>query len=165
MKSLQKGFTLIELMIVIAIIGILAAIAVPAYSDYIARSQASEGSSLAAGLKTQVIDNLQNGKCFSEGTTATGADIQVGKYGTAKIVGSATNTSSTSTGTGTNSTSAAANATTGCKIEYQVNGTDVSSAIKNKKFTLDVLSNGSLTLDTNTTATTMDKKYIPKAFK
>lgn len=164
MKSLQKGFTLIELMIVIAIIGILAAIAVPAYSDYIARSQASEGSSLAAGLKTQVIDNLQNNNCFSEGSTAQGADIQVGKYGTAKIVGSTTGNSST-TSTPTTSTSTAANKETGCKIEYKVNTTDVSSAISGKQFTVDVLSNGSLKLDTNTTATTMDGKYIPKAFK
>ena len=165
MKSLQKGFTLIELMIVIAIIGILAAIAVPAYSDYIARSQASEGSSLAAGLKTQVIDNLQNNNCFSEGTSAQSADIQVGKYGTAKIVGSTTGSSSTNTSTPTTSTSTAANKETGCKIEYKVNSTDVSSAISGKQFTVDVLSNGSLKLDTNTTATTMDGKYIPKAFK
>ena len=52
MKSLQKGFTLIELMIVIAIIGILAAIAIPAYQNYTVRAQVSEGSSLIGGLET-----------------------------------------------------------------------------------------------------------------
>ena len=48
---LEKGFTLIELMIVIAVIGVLAAIALPAYNDYIARTQASEASSMAGILK------------------------------------------------------------------------------------------------------------------
>jgi type IV pilus assembly protein PilA len=56
MKAVQKGFTLIELMIVVAIIGILAAIALPAYQDYTIRSQVSEGPSLSEGLKTAVAD-------------------------------------------------------------------------------------------------------------
>ena len=55
-KSIQKGFTLIELMIVIAIIGILAAIAIPAYQDYTVRSQASEGLTLAGAVKASIAE-------------------------------------------------------------------------------------------------------------
>ncbi|MDP3815685.1 prepilin-type N-terminal cleavage/methylation domain-containing protein, partial [Pseudomonas sp.] len=52
MKKVQQGFTLIELMIVVAIIGILAAIAIPAYQDYTIRAQVTEGMSLASGVRT-----------------------------------------------------------------------------------------------------------------
>jgi type IV pilus assembly protein PilA len=60
MKKIQQGFTLIELMIVIAIIGILAAIAIPAYQDYTIRSQVSEGAVLADGVKTAMAEFYNN---------------------------------------------------------------------------------------------------------
>jgi type IV pilus assembly protein PilA len=60
MKKIQQGFTLIELMIVVAIIGILAAIAIPAYQDYTIRAQVTEGYNLASGAKTAVAEFFTN---------------------------------------------------------------------------------------------------------
>jgi type IV pilus assembly protein PilA len=77
MKTVQKGFTLIELMIVVAIIGILAAIAIPAYQDYTARAQMSEALSLAAGLRTNISENFQINGDFT-GLTAGEFDLPDG---------------------------------------------------------------------------------------
>ncbi|EMT4060567.1 pilin [Neisseria gonorrhoeae] len=84
MNTLQKGFTLIELMIVIAIVGILAAVALPAYQDYTARAQVSEAILLAEGQKSAVTEYyLNNGEWpkdnASAGVASTPTDIK-GKY-------------------------------------------------------------------------------------
>ena len=71
-KSMQKGFTLIELMIVVAIIGILAAVAIPAYQDYTVRARVTDGINLAGAAKTIVAENAMNGASdLSSGFTST----------------------------------------------------------------------------------------------
>lgn len=89
-KNVQKGFTLIELMIVIAIIGILAAIAIPAYQDYTIRAQISEGLSLGDGAKTSMAEFFNNYGHFPANNAsaglATAASIS-GKYVSSVNVG------------------------------------------------------------------------------
>lgn len=81
--QMQKGFTLIELMIVVAIIGILAAIALPAYQDYTARSQMSEAMTLAGGARTAVSEYFTSEGELPDGNSTAGiadADEIFGKY-------------------------------------------------------------------------------------
>ncbi|MBW2940194.1 pilin [Zhongshania aquimaris] len=90
MKRTQQGFTLIELMIVVAIIGILAAVALPAYQDYVSRSQAAEAMNLAGGLKIAVADSYSDKGDFddaSSGSDGIPAAASVsGKYTTSVTV-------------------------------------------------------------------------------
>jgi type IV pilus assembly protein PilA len=91
MKKIQQGFTLIELMIVVAIIGILAAIAIPAYQDYTIRAQVTEGINLATGSKVAVTEFFQDSGTFPATNLAAGvADpptLISGNYVTSVTVG------------------------------------------------------------------------------
>ena len=75
MQMAQKGFTLIELMIVVAIIGILAAVALPAYQDYTTRAKVTDGVALASAAKTAVSENAQNAQPFASGWIVGGGVI------------------------------------------------------------------------------------------
>ncbi len=86
----QQGFTLIELMIVVAIIGILAAIAIPAYQDYTIRAQVSEGLNLGGGSKTAVTEYYQDTGVFPNTNALAGLEASgniTGKYVTQVAVG------------------------------------------------------------------------------
>jgi len=74
-RGAQKGFTLIELMIVVAIIGILAAFAVPMFQDYTVRTRVAEGLVLASSAKNLVVDNAVNGLAFKNGEPTFNATV------------------------------------------------------------------------------------------
>lgn len=101
MKAIQKGFTLIELMIVIAIVGILAAVALPAYQDYTARAQMSEALTLAEGQKAAVVEYYSDNGTFPANNTSAGiaaSNTITGKYvATVSVSGNASTATITST--------------------------------------------------------------------
>jgi len=147
MKNMQKGFTLIELMIVVAIIAILAAIAIPAYQDYLVRSQVSEGATLTDGAKTAVAEYYANHGNFPPNNASAGlpsnASSISGKY-----------VSSVDAGT-----------TKPGVIIAVFSGPSASAKIQGLKFGLSAVDNGgSINWScTNTTYTTVATKYLPSS--
>ncbi|PIT20705.1 prepilin-type N-terminal cleavage/methylation domain-containing protein [Snodgrassella communis] len=154
MKSLQKGFTLIELMIVIAIIGILAAIAVPQYQNYIARSQVTRVMAEAGALKTTVETCILDGRTtLGEGTDK----CQLGATGSNLLTGTANNGDPAlpSTKVGVPQVTMPAEGQSNAKIEATF-GNNAATTLKTKKLTWSRDNNG-----TWTCRTTVDAKYAP----
>ena len=146
MKSMQKGFTLIELMIVVAIIAILAAIAIPAYQDYLIRSQVTEGMTLMDGAKIAGTEYYANKGVWpptnASAGIATAASI-AGKY--VLSVDWATNPN---------------------KITATFNATNANTKIQNKVLVLSPFSNGGGTFGWSckaSTGTDVPAKYLPSS--
>ena len=148
MNTIQKGFTLIELMIVVAIVGILAAVAVPQYQNYIARSQVAEAFTLMDGGKATIQTNLQAGACTSD--IATENTIS-GKYGSLVISGTPS--------TAVDTTGLAAS---GCVMTFtfKTAAGGVSPKIAGQTIIANMHNNGALTRG----AGTIDATYLPKSF-
>jgi len=146
MKKFQQGFTLIELMIVVAIIGILAAFAIPAYEDYIARTQASEGIELMGGGKTPMAEfYADKGRWPNAAGSVMGNTI--GKY-----------TSSVAMSFGANATPPTMTLT--ATLKAAVSG--VNNKVAAKTVTLSTADGGK---NWTCAAGTVDTKYVPGACK
>jgi len=137
MKRVQQGFTLIELMIVVAIIGILAAVALPAYQDYTIRSQMTEAINLADGAKAAVADYWSNKGDYPTDNAAAGFNGASGKY--------------------TESVTIASNVIT-AKV-----GGDANSNISGKSVTLTATATSAGNLKWACKSSDIDGKYLPVA--
>lgn len=149
MKKMQQGFTLIELMIVVAIIAILAAIALPAYQNYVARSQLAEAMTLASGLKTPVSEVFANDGTCPDNKSASAGGIDKAADITGKFV-SKVETAGTAAASG------------GCTITATMKDTGVSKGIQKATLVL-TLSGADKGSNVWACTSSADQKYLPSS--
>lgn len=156
MKAMQKGFTLIELMIVVAIIGILAAVALPAYQDYITRGQVSEAVALSGGLKSPLAEYGADKNAWPTALVAPTAVASTGQLN-ATLIGKYSTVATTVSGTYPSGV-ITATMTTG-----KASGSALTMTTHNGGSTWVC---GNTTVDgTAGTGTTIESKYLPNACK
>jgi type IV pilus assembly protein PilA len=131
----QQGFTLIELMIVVAIIGILAAIAIPAYNDYLIRAKVTEATAAASACKTSVAEYYQANNVFPTTLATSGCANTVTKYVSGISVGA------------------------GGAINVALDATNVAPATGSYILTPTAIANGAITW--SCTGSTVQSKYLP----
>lgn len=146
-KTRQQGFTLIELMIVVAIIGILASIAIPAYQEYIARAQTSEGLALLSGAKTPLAEYYGD-----QGHWPATPDEVIGSTGGKYVISSMTFT------TGASSTGL------GLVLQATFRTTDIARVISGKQLALETTDGGlRWTCRAATGPNGISQRYLPAA--
>lgn len=147
-RSLQQGFTLVELMIVVAITGVLAAIAIPAYQDYIARAQVTESLVLMASLKQQVLQyHAQTGTCPTLASLDVAHQAVQGHFIQSVTIVPGQN----------------ANV---CTIQAVFKGSGLNSEIASKAINLDMQKTTvglTTTVQWGCTSSDIEQKYLPKA--
>lgn len=148
-KQIEKGFTLIELMIVVAIIGILAAVAIPSYQDYTARAQVTEAVNLAAGFKTGLAEYYADEGTWPPYLTTVGSTL-TGKY---------VSTTFMATGAGVSGT---------IVVQAQFAATGVNPSIGSSIYALQSTDGGRLWIcgaNTSGAGNNVANKYLPGACK